>query len=258
MREICVRLQEAGHDIQLHLHPVWGFIGREDWKRRLAIETPNDDMDGRSVNQLVDWMQYGQETFKRWKLPDPVAFWSGSNRVDRNLYRAMSAVGLRLASNIARGIFEPRDHALRLSGGAHQIENVVEMPVTSYFSRFGWPLSRCRALTITGTSLMELIQILEQAHAQRAQVVTLLTHCHEFVRGDPSNALEVNRINQERWTALCRFLHDCADRFEVVSISEFGQSAVLEPSDQHQEIRLPFGMGVKRMVQNKLNEYGLA
>lgn len=257
MREVCRSLQDAGQDIQLHLHPAWDYLGQEGWKDRLAWETPNDDLDNHPVHRLLDWLNYGIDTFERWGIPRPIAFRSGSNRVDRNVYRAMSTAGIRFSSNISRGIFEPREPSLRLNGGMHVIEDVVEFPVTSYSSGFVWPLSRCRSLTITGTSLPELKRLFDRAHAQGSPVVTLLTHCHEFVRGDMRGVLEVNRINQERWAGLCQFLRESPDRFEVVPMRSFVQLGQPVPMHDELEIQLPIGMAIRRIMENKFNDYRL-
>ena len=258
MQGICSRLRAGDHDVQLHLHPVWEFIAQADWQHRLASEEPNDDLDGRQVKQVADWLQSGIDTFARWRLPAPVAFRAGSNRVDRNVYRAMAAVGMKLASNVARGIFDPAEHALRLSGGVHRIEGVVEVPVTSFFSGRSWPMSRCKSLTITGTSERELISIFDTAHAQGQHVLTLLTHCHEFFKGDARNGVQINRINQARFTALCDYLCAGSDRFEIVVMRDLVQGADALPVIAGPDIRLPLGMAFHRMWQNKLNDFGLA
>ncbi len=129
MREIVGRIGAAGHDLQLHLHPVWTYFDHPQWQQQLALVQPNDDLQGRSVEQLVAWMQRGIDTFWRWGVPPPVALRTGNLRVDSNVYRAMSQVGLTVASNVARAVFEPAEPQLRLNSGVHLVEGVVELPV---------------------------------------------------------------------------------------------------------------------------------
>ena len=94
MGEIAQRIAAAGHDLQLHLHPVWTYFDHPQWQQQLALVQPADNMHGRSVEQLASWMQRGIDTFARWGLPAPVALRTGNLMVDRNVYRAMAS-GIR-------------------------------------------------------------------------------------------------------------------------------------------------------------------
>ena len=63
MGQLVKRIGAAGHDVQLHLHPVWSYFDHPQWQGRLAEVEPNDDLHGRTVEQLVQWMQRGIDTF---------------------------------------------------------------------------------------------------------------------------------------------------------------------------------------------------
>lgn len=257
MAELVQRIATAGHDLQLHLHPVWTYFDRPNWQQHLAREQPTDNMHGRSVAQLASWMQRGINTFARWGLPAPVALRTGNLMVDRNVYRAMRQVGLKVASNVARAVFEPDEPALRFNAGVHAVEGVTELPVLNYTGlRFGSRLER-KSLTITGSSISEATCLLERASASGSPAVVLLTHCHEFVKGDMRTDLKANRLNQRRLVALCRFLRDAGDRFEVTTMDRMASARDDEVAGPDPLLAVPARFALTRMLQNQLSDRNL-
>ena len=257
MGEIVQRIGAAGHDMQLHLHPVWTYFDHPHWQKRLLNVQPNDDLHGRSVEQLVAWMRCGIDTFVRWGLPAPVALRTGNLMVDRNVYRAMAQVGLKVASNIARAVFEPAEPQLRLNAGIHHIEGVVELPVLTYSDMKIGAHTHRKVFTITGSSLAEGRCLLDRAHAGGAPSVVLLTHCHEFVKGNMRASLLPDRVNQRRLDALCRYLRDNTDRFEVTTMDRMATWPEDTRPSSDPLLGVPGRLAVMRLVQNKLNELDL-
>lgn len=259
MASLAQRIAAQGHDVQLHLHPVWTYFDHPNWRERLAQVTPNDRSHGQDVPQLLQWMQRGQRTIQGWGLPMPVALRTGNLMVDRNVYRAMAQCGLKVGSNIACAVFEPTEPGLRLHAGVHQIEGVTELPVLSYTDLSLAGRLHHKALTVTGSSAAETVHLLNQAHARAEPAVVLLTHCHEFVKGDMRGDLRTNHVNQKRLARLCEFLAYNNDRFEV---STMGQLAANPPSGHGAAIRatalhVPPHLAALRMLQNKLNDLNL-
>ncbi len=258
MGALVQRIASAGHDVQLHLHPVWTYFDHPQWQQQLTQVQPNDDLHGRSVEQLAQWMQRGIDTFGRWGVAPPVALRTGNLMVDRNVYRAMACVGLKVASNIARAVFEPTEPQLRFNAGMHLIEGVIELPVLTYADlRLGARTHR-KVLTITGSSLGETRCLLDRAHAGGAPSVVLLTHCHEFVKGDMRSSLLPDRVNQRRLDAICRYLHDNTDRFEVTTMDRMASPPAADVQASSDPLYgVPAPLAVMRLVQNKLNEMNL-
>ena len=254
MGEVAQHIADAGHDLQLHLHPAWTYFDDPQWQQRLALVQPNDDLHGCDVDQLVAWMQRGIATFSRWGLPEPVALRTGNLMVDRNVYRAMAQVGLKVASNIARAVFEPDEAALRLNAGIHHIEGIVELPVLTYADLKLGAHTHRKALTITGSSQAEARCLLDRAHAVGAPSVVLLTHCHEFVKGDMRGALAPDRINQRRLDDICRYLRDNADRFDVTTMDQMTTWPQDSVPPEDPLLSVPLRFAAMRLVQNTLNE----
>ena len=254
MGAIARHISAAGHDVQLHLHPVWTYFDHPQWQAQLAHVQPTDNMHGRSVEQAAAWMQRGIDSFVRWGVSAPAALRTGNLMVDRTVYQAMQAVGLKVASNIARAVFEPAEQALRLNAGIHTVEGITELPVLTYTDLQWGARTHHKLLTITGTSVAEAQCLLARAHESGARAVVLLTHCHELVKGDMQGSVVADRVNQKRLAALCRFLRQANDRFEVTTIGGMVALPVSERSADHAMLQVPTHLAMARMAQNKLNE----
>ncbi len=254
MGAIAAEIAARGHDAQLHLHPVWTWFDAPAWRARLADGRPNDDADGRSPAELIAWIRRGQAAFARWGLPPPVALRTGNLRADRSVYQAMAACGLSIASNVGRGLFEPRDPALRLDAGIHRIGGVLELPVLSYAEHAlpGRPRAKC--LTVAGASFAETRFLLERAHQAGAPAVVLLTHCHEFARGDPAGELRPNPTSQRRLRALCRYLATARRRFRVGTLGELAGDRPVPAAAA--ALSVPARLAWPRMIANRLADIG--
>ena len=249
MRPIVERILAAGQDVQLHLHPCWAAFGRADWRETASGAPPDDNCDGRGEEELRGLIRAGMEALEHMGAPCPVALRTGNLRADRNVYRAMRACGLALGSNIGLGLGRPADPELRLRGGRHRIEGVLEVPVLTYGPGE-------RLLTITGCCFAETQALLRQARSESVETIVLLTHPFEFVKGDrldPSRQRR-NRINQQRLDRLCAFLAARPDEFETVSFGAAAPAWLAAPDAPAPHLRAPLPRVLGRMVQNKAND----
>lgn len=256
MGRLVERILTAGHDAQLHLHPCWLYFERPDWQSRLRHERPNDCCDGRSIEELGAIIAGGIKTFAGWGAPMPIALRTGSLRVDRNVYIAMSRNGVGIGSNIGVGIFNPAEESLRILGGRRWLDDVLEVPVLTYTeARLGDWHSR-RLLTITSTSWREMEWLLWQARRHNISPVVVLTHPFEFVKGswDPPIRLSPNRINRGRFRKLCRFLAENTDDFSACTFTSGAPRWLAQRDLQCPEISVPLPFAAARMITNRCND----
>jgi len=256
MAKFAKRIANAGHDIQLHLHPCWLHFRDENW--RLAGFQPNDFCSGKTDAELDEMIRLGIEAFSRWGVERPVALRTGGFRTDRAVYRAMMRAGLDLASNIGLAVFEPEDQALRLWGGHHDIDGVLEVPVLAYRTP-GWGLRKhnWRQLAITATSQGEMEALLRASRLNRAPSVVILTHPFEFVRqkGVRYERLQINHVNQARFLHVLEFLQRNSDDFEIVTFGGRRRDWCQAGTIQTSPLQTPAHLAILRSVQNKLNDF---
>src|SRR5258708_38713121 len=118
----------------------------------------------------------------------------------------MAASGLRLASNVGLAMYRADDAALRLRGGLHWIDGVLEAPVLTYTERVGgW--HRPRLLSPLSASWPEMRALLWAARRSGLSPVVLITHPFEFIKSSDLQFPRItrNRLVQRRFAALCRF-----------------------------------------------------
>src|SRR5262249_35577838 len=73
MASLAERILEAGHDVQLHLHPCWLYFRDPLWRQSLGDLQPSDSCAGRSEAELDEMISLGLAAFARWGVPRPVA-----------------------------------------------------------------------------------------------------------------------------------------------------------------------------------------
>ena len=252
MAAICRRIQAAGQDIQLHLHPVWTIY---DGGARSGAPV-DDSCAGRSRDGMLALLREGLASFARWGVPAPVALRTGGLSVDRNVYAAMADAGLVLASNIGAAINPPRDPALRLLTGRHRVEGVLEAPVTSFCD---WRLGtrrHLRPLQVSACSAAELRAALWAARRAGVETVVVLTHAFEYFKRDGFRFLELraNRINQARLDALCAFVAGHPRDFVALDFARAAGSWRDRPDDPSRRLDGAPHRTLLRMAANALND----
>jgi hypothetical protein len=249
------RLLRAGHDVQMHLHPEWLYFRDPRWRETVAtmMPRPNGSCAGRTLDEVMDFIEIGRAALARWGVAAPDALRTGSFHVDRTVYRAMAASGLRLASNVGMAVYRARDPELRLRGGLHRIDGVLEAPVLSYTERVGaW--ARPRLLSPLSTSWREMRALLSAARRTGASPVVLITHPFEFITASDLQftRLAPNRIVQRRFAALCRFLAEHADAFAAVPLGGVDRAWLQRPDARAPDLRPPALAVMGRMIENGL------
>lgn len=252
MRGVVNRLNAAGQDIQLHIHPVWLSFNQDP---AIGVFPRQDDCSGRSFDELNQAFSVCIGIFERWVGHRPVAIRTGSMRVDENVYRVMRALDIPLSSNIAMGVFQPQEPQLWHDSGRHSIHGVMELPVFTYQDSSIAGRTHKKSLQVTSCSWPEMKHLLWKARKLGVENIVVLTHPSEYVKKSDFqySRLTRNRINQQRLQNLCQFIHQHPDDFIAADFSsqhldwrasEVTQSAIAVPSI--------FAAG--RKLHNKLND----
>jgi peptidoglycan/xylan/chitin deacetylase (PgdA/CDA1 family) len=249
MGRLVQRILAGGHDVQLHLHPCWTAFGDSAWREAVRAAAPNDDCARLGEAELADLISRGADTLERMGAPRPIALRTGNLRAGRNVYRAMRACGMGVASNVGLALNRPDDPELRLRGGRHRIEGVLEVPVLTYGPGE-------RLFTTTACSSGETEALLRQARRERVPSVVLLTHPFEFTKGDRLDPApqRSNRINQKRMERLCAFIAANPDEFEAVTFAAAAPGWLTAPDVPEPRLTAPLPRMLARMIQNKAND----
>lgn len=252
MAKVCKRLNDAGQDVQLHIHPCW--LSFENGSR--AVTRFNDNCAGRTVDEMVSILNDGLKAFERWGVSRPVAMRTGNFSVDESVYDAMSQLGVIASSNIATTISPPANPAYCVSNGRFQFHGVTEVPLTNFSDVDCVGISHQRALTITACSWSEIKSALWCARRSSMQTVVILTHAFEFVKSGSFRfeRLRRNRVNQRRFERLCEFLSKHSDDFVPVTFGgKVGEWAALGQVPSVKLIGSPI-RALARATENFVND----
>lgn len=203
MQGIARRIQAAGQDVQLHIHPVWlSFIKDSD----IGVFEQQDSCAGLSFDELKRTFELCIAVFERWLGKRPAAIRTGGLMVDRNVYKVMENLNIPLASNVGLSLHMPPEEELRLYGGRHLIDGVMEVPTLSYRDMG----KHIKTLQITSCSWREMKHILWKARGLGARNIVILTHPFEYIKKADFqySKMTQNRVNQNRIKKLCQFIHE--------------------------------------------------
>lgn len=235
MRRIAEQLHEAGHEVQLHLHPCWHIFQYKNWRERVRTAPARDNFFGRPEDDSLRLIEDGLKTFHEWQLPAPTVFRSGGLQHDEALYRAQARAGIPFSSHVGVAVFDSGDPQFRLYSGRHERHGIVECPTLTFRD---WQVpgrEHIKTLTITGSSFAETRMLLEQAHQQGVEQVVILTHPFEYVhtRDHTARQMRRHRINQRRLEKLCAYLDQNRDRFDACGMAAAASAPMLPASSRN-------------------------
>jgi hypothetical protein len=236
-REILAR----GHDVQLHLHPVFHYYAGVEQGRIGPSEVPSpiDYIGALPLHAQVDLIERGMSSFARLLGRAPLAFRAGNYAAGDGTLTALDKLGLRYDSSF-NAVY--RGDGCRISGppavnSPWRVGGLWEVPVT-VFSTGAGRLAALKPLEVSAVSFLEIRKVLEQAERLGMGTVTLIMHCFSFFKAaDPQlTRLRPDRLVIGRLRRLCAFLAEHRTRFRVRTFSD-------EPEPRTD----PPGIGVPRM-----------
>lgn len=255
MRRVIDQLKIHGNiDIQLHAHPCWSYLANDDWRQTVGQIKKNDSMSGRGVTGAKEILKTAIDQFQQLTGQAPVAFRSGSLKIDADLIQAQAESGISISSCVGRAYFNPQEPQLSLWAGTARFGPLTEVPVTSYQLGIGSML-RPKLLTITGTPFPTMKRLLENSWQHGVGPIVFLTHASEMaadttdIYTPPSYSAHAE--NQQRWSNLCEFLDRNRDRFQVLPLgSALDYWTTLEPASH-----APYRGGLRDLASATLSRW---
>ncbi len=253
MQSIVRRIQAAGKDVQLHVHPCWMNFNNDP---EIGNFSRNDSCAGREYDELKRIFELCIEVFVRWSGKRPEALRSGSLVADMNLYRVMHDLNIPLASNVALGVFRPKEPELQIYSGIRTVQGVSELPVFSYQDMNILGRKNIKSLQITSCSWPEMKYILWQARKKGIRNVVILTHPFEYIKQTDflSNNFIRNRINQKRLDKLCQFISEHDQDFVSTDFGQISKKIITGNDTDDPLLAIPTYYAIGRKIHNKIND----
>jgi hypothetical protein len=216
LRRIVGAIQEAGHDVQLHIHTEW-----LRW-------TEDSCLPGRIGRNMKDFTEHEQtllvaravENLKAAGAKRVCAFRAGNYGADFDTLRALARNGISFDSS-HNTCYLDSDCGMRTPGWLLQptrINGVQEFPVAFFRDRPG----HYRHAQLCACSAREMRNALLDAWRREWHSFVIVSHGFEMLRRRKQTRKPVlpDRIVIRRFESLCRFLADHRDKFRTATFAE--------------------------------------
>lgn len=223
-----------GHDVQLHLHPVYHYYAGLEQGRIASDQVPSpiDAIGPRPLEVQLELIEEGMSIFQRLLGRRPLAFRAGNYAASDTTLAALDKLGIRYDSSFNaayRGtsclISEPRSVNSPWEAGS-----LWEVPVTVFATGAAWRESM-KPLEISAVSFLEIRKVLEQAERLGMGTVTMILHSFSLFKAADAQftRLRPDRLVIRRLRRLCGFLADHGGRFRVRTFSDAPEPRVDPP-----------------------------
>ncbi|MEI6150351.1 MAG: hypothetical protein WCS01_14720 [bacterium] len=209
LREMCRRVMDPGHSVQLHIHPVTakleGFRDKFDtmWRQDRVCQA-------RLIGK-------GLEILESCGIQGVAAFRAGSLAANKDTLLAMMDCGIRVGSNrdldVKSSIESKLNEYFPVINDVSANAGVVDVPVTVLRSPFPGLDGRFRHLEICAVGAGELINALRRLERAGYASVCILTHPQEFFAMTPNGPVP-KWANRRRLERLLDFLAKARRVFE--------------------------------------------
>ena len=252
MGAIAERIAKAGHEVQLHVHPVWRLFDRQGWQQELserpALAHTRDSLPALPEAELHDVLALAQSNFARWDVPAPRAIRTGGLVVERPLYEAFRTHGLAVSSSVGLALHVPEDEALHHYSQPFMVDGVAEFPVASYLGADVSIRRKTRLATLIGMGSSELSALLEAAERAAMPGIVLLSHMSEFFRLSEEGRVRRNPVVERRFRGLCQVLASDSG-MHAVTINDLAAGPVADSAASDLPLKVGRMTSLSRFVE---------
>ena len=211
--EIIVRLiREAGHEIQLHLHPEWTDEAKDPIIENCA--TKRQHLSYYTLDEQTALIAHGRKMLEAAGSGPISAFRSGSFAANRDTFEALrrNAILLDTSLNRCYDVSAPELRKEHTFNTAFFVQGVTTFPVTVLKDGFG----KDRPAQVGACSFGEMRDALQNAHQAGTRDFVVVSHNFEMLR--PGSSMP-DWIVVKRFERLCAFLAQHPEQFNVRDFS---------------------------------------
>jgi hypothetical protein len=208
LKTIVDLIQDAGQEVQLHLHPEW----TDEISPAILqdVSTKRQHLTYYSVEEQETLIRFASQSLNEVSHKPVAAFRAGSYAANQDTYTALSKNGIYVDSSLnsvasvsGRDVTWPHHHR-----SSFLVGEVLCYPVTVFRDGFG----RDRPAQLGACSFAELRDALIAAHRAGCAHFVIVSHNFELLK---PNSSEPDMIVVRRFERLCRFLAEHPGSFQV-------------------------------------------
>ena len=250
MAEIAKIIMDAGHDVQLLIHPCWYYYDES------GKFSKNDSCAERDYDELKLIFEKSFATFERMTARKPDAIRCGNMQVDQQVYKIINELGVPLSSSIGLNMHTPPGKSYLLCSGRRKFDGVMEVPLFTYRDKDVMGGFAKKTLQMTSCSWREMRYLLKNARNEGFENILLLTQPFDYIkkRDVQYNEITRNRVNQERLIKLCEFI---TENPEHLTTRTFGDEVEVWRSQEQKnntKFRVPTRYRNMRKIENFIND----
>ena len=241
VRRICRALQDGGHDVQLHLHPVAAAMD--------GFNDPTDTFCAHEEPVQLRLIRAGLRVLHDCGVENISAFRAGDFAADERTLRAMKAAGLFISANRdldAKGSIQSRiNNCFEVRNDLAECRGVVDLPLSCFKSPLPAWDGAYRHLQVTACGADELLEALRRMEACRYNCATVLTHPGEYFKETRAGRLLPDRKNQRRLEHILAAVGG-NPAYKIRLVSECAE--IPKMTGAPPDVTVPRALSVKRMA----------
>jgi len=250
MQSIVHKIQKAGQDTQLMIHPCWFYYDQS------GSYSQNDSCAGRPYEEMKAIIKKSVEVFERWTGEKPDALRTANGQVDKQVYKIMAELGINISSSIGLEFFWPEGKEMLLCSGRSKVNGIMEIPLFTYRDKDSMGGFPSKTLQMTSCSWPEMRYILKKARKRGIENIVFLSQPFDYIKKRDQRYLEItrNRVNQERLQNLCAFIEEHDQDF--IS-ADFGSRAHIWKNTEQTNVKnfkIPTRYRNGRKLHNFIND----
>lgn len=232
LERIVRMIDDAGQEVQLHLHPEW----TDEIKPPILPDTSRkrQHLPYYSFDEQVELIRYSKALLES-SLGKPVTtFRSGSYAANTDTFKALAHNGISIDSSIngCYSISAPEMVQQYGSSSPFSAHGVTTFPVSIFRDGFG----RMRPAQVGACSYQEMRQAITSAHDSGWTDFVIVSHNFEMLK---PGSTDPDIIVAQRFRALCRFFEENSTMLPTAGFSSQGNSILPTYSIQEPRSHLP-------------------
>ena len=211
LAEIVATVEQAGHEVQLHLHTEWlAHMANNPLGRKTGTYLHQFDR-----AEQTALLAAGLDNLKRAGARGVCAFRAGNYGADFDTLSALAELGLSHDTSynftyLGNGCAMPTEQPML---APEKRNGIWEVPITFFED---WP-GHYRHTQLGACSHGELSSMLDQAAATGRSSFVVVSHSFELLNAARTGP---NRIVVARFERLCKYLADNADRYRTAGFAD--------------------------------------
>jgi len=251
---ICQYIISRGHDVQLHLHPLFLHFIKPVSKNLINKAR---FLHYYNIEKQCSIIRDGKQILMRNGAPPPIAFRAGSYGANRDTLRALKLNNFLLDSSFNRRYMSSHSKLPDLDiNDVFGLEGVWELPITNFIEFPMLKGGRPKPLDINGVSFKEIKKVLENAYDIGQPNIMIIMHSFSFIQplDIQYRRVRLRRRVIRRFENLCRYLAMNTEKYKVKVLGKVGAKDLekMESFAKHRLFEMPASFSILRLFEQIL------